>query len=218
MEVDDSTDNDVRGSGYETREVNNSLARRLALLRRRRGIHAPTSFSIMLTSPRTPQRLVSTPTVRTHCHHGVVGVGCSSSRRAKHSGHHHLRARSIPHASAQQQQPVSIDITNNGESIEIHLKGPSQAGLLCSLTSAFISLGLDVKKADVTEKDGKVRRLMGGRMDGWMDGWMGGWVDGWRGRSLLHTHVLTPTIMPRWTTCSGWSRKMGRPQVTRTWR
>ena len=110
-------------------------------------------------SARIPQRLVSTPT---HYHHGVVGVGClslPSLPRAKHSGHHHhLRARSIPHASAQQQQPVSIDITNNGESIEIHLKGPSQAGLLCSLTSAFISLGLDVKKADVTEKDGKVRR------------------------------------------------------------
>jgi hypothetical protein len=114
-------------------------------------------FSIMY-SARIPQRLVSTPT---HYHHGVVGVGClplPSLPRAKHSGHHHLRARSIPHASAQQQQPVSIDITNNGESIEIHLKGPSQAGLLCSLTSAFISLGLDVKKADVTEKDGKVRR------------------------------------------------------------
>lgn len=39
---------------------------------------------------------------------------------------------------------------------EIRLKGRSQAGLLATITSMFISIGLDVRKADIKEKDGFV--------------------------------------------------------------
>lgn len=54
---------------------------------------------------------------------------------------------------------LSIDVKEGDKNVTIHLQGPSQAGLLCSLTSAFISLGLDVKKADITEKDGAVDNM-----------------------------------------------------------
>lgn len=65
-------------------------------------------------------------------------------------------ASSLPSASS---PSLSIDVKEGDKNVTIHLQGPSQAGLLCSLTSAFISLGLDVKKADITEKDGAVDNM-----------------------------------------------------------
>lgn len=69
-----------------------------------------------------------------------------------------------PCASASPMSPLSspslsIDVKEGDKNVTIHLQGPSQAGLLCSLTSAFISLGLDVNKADITEKDGAVDNM-----------------------------------------------------------
>ncbi|KAI8103779.1 hypothetical protein M9435_006307 [Picochlorum sp. BPE23] len=87
---------------------------------------------------------------------GWISGGASRSTRSLAVGRPASSSSSASVAAEEGNSLMTFDVDNARDDgmTEIVFQGPSQPGLLATLTSTFSSLGLDVRKADIKEKEG----------------------------------------------------------------